>query len=184
MAGRPSNRDVIIDAAEKLVAEQGAAHLTFDALGQETGISKGGLLYHFANKDALLAAMLERMVAQFDQLRAHFRDQLNDDPRKELKSILLASLNSDAECAQLSSGMLAVAANNPELLEPLQSHVRQTFETIKNATADSQLAELLFFSVHGARLFEQLQLCQHCQADREQFAQKLMALVDGIGDTD
>ena len=180
MVGRPSNRDVIIDAAEKLVAEQGAAHLTFDALGQETGISKGGLLYHFASKDALLAAMLERMVDQFDQLRQSFRDQLQDDKRKELKSILLASLNSDAECAQLSSGMLAVAANNPELLEPLQNHVRQTFESIKADTADPQLAELLFFSVHGARLFEQLQLCQHCQADREKFAEKLMTIVDSI----
>ncbi|AVJ55097.1 TetR/AcrR family transcriptional regulator [Idiomarina sp. OT37-5b] len=180
MVGRPSNRDAIIDAAEQLVAEQGAAHLTFDALCQETGISKGGLLYHFANKNALLAAMLERMVQQFDALRAHFREQLENDPRRELKSILLASLNSDAECAQLSSGMLAVAANNPELLEPLQEHVRQTFDAIKNDTPDPQLAELLFFSVHGARLFEQLQLCQHCQADREQFAQKLMTLVDSI----
>ncbi|WP_404401386.1 TetR/AcrR family transcriptional regulator [Idiomarina seosinensis] len=180
MAGRPSNRDLIIDAAERLVARQGAAHLTFDALCQETGISKGGLLYHFANKDSLLAAMLARMVQQFDQLRDEFRQQLSDDPHRELKSILLASLNSNAECAQLSSGMLAVAANNPELLEPLQAHVQQTFETIKNDSAQPQLAELLFFSVHGARLFEQLQLCQHCQADREEFAQRLMTMVDSI----
>ena len=100
-------------------------------------------------------------------------------PRRELKSILLASLNSDAECAQLSSGMLAVAANSPELLEPLQDRAAD-FETIKKDTPDAQLAELLFFSVHGARLFEQLQLCQHCQADREQFAEKLMTLVDSI----
>lgn len=180
MVGRPSNRDVILDAAEQLVAEQGAAHLTFDALCQNTGISKGGLLYHFSSKDALLAAMLERMVVQFDALREQFRDQLSDDPRRELKSILLASLNSGAECAQLSSGMLAVAANNPELLEPLQKHVRQTFDTLRADIPDPQLAELLFFSVHGARLFEQLQLCQHCQADREQFAKKLMTLVDSI----
>ena len=63
-AGRPSNRDVILDAAEQLVASEGAARLTFDALGQATGISKGGLLYHFASKDKLLEAMLERMVAR------------------------------------------------------------------------------------------------------------------------
>ena len=178
MAGRPSNRDMIIDAAETLVAEQGAAHLTFDALGQATGISKGGLLYHFATKDALLAAMLQRMVLQFDTLRDHFRGQLADDPKRELKSVLLASLNSDAECAQLSSGMLAVAANNPELLQPLQQHIRNTFAAITANSNDPQVAELLFFAVHGARLFEQLQLCEHCQADREQFAQKLMQLVD------
>ncbi|RUO75914.1 TetR/AcrR family transcriptional regulator [Idiomarina seosinensis] len=180
MVGRPSNRDTIIDAAERLVAEQGAAHLTFDALCQRTGISKGGLLYHFENKDSLLAAMLQRMVIQFDQLREQFRQQFVDDPHRELKSILLASLNSGAECAQLSSGMLAVAANNPELLEPLQRHVKETFELIRQDTNDPEFAQLLFFSVHGARLFEQLQLCSHCQADREQFAQRLMTMVDSI----
>lgn len=180
MVGRPSNRDIIIDAAEQLVAEQGAAHLTFDALCQETGISKGGVLYHFANKDALLAAMLQRMVARFDALREDFRAEFAGDRHCELKSILLASLNSGAECAQLSSGMLAAAANNPTLLEPLQSHVRSTFDEIKETSADAEFAEMLFFSVHGARLFEQLQLCTHCQADREQFATKLLAMVDSI----
>ena len=69
VCGRPSNRDVILDAAEQLVASEGAARLTFDALGQATGISKGGLLYHFASKDKLLEAMLERMVARNNDLK-------------------------------------------------------------------------------------------------------------------
>ena len=99
-AGRPSNRDVILDAAEQLVASEGAARLTFDALGQATGISKGGLLYHFASKDKLLEAMLERMVARNNDLKETFMSEFEGDPNQEFKSILLASLNSDAECAQ------------------------------------------------------------------------------------
>ena len=46
--GRPSNKELILDAADSLVASEGALHLTFDALSQQTGISKGGLLYHFS----------------------------------------------------------------------------------------------------------------------------------------
>lgn len=175
---RPSNRELIIEAAERLVAEQGAAHLTFDALGQETGISKGGLLYHFASKDALLTAMLERMVAGFDQLRADFLQRLEDDPHRELKSILLAALNINAECGEIKSGLLAAAANNPDLLKPLQDHVSGLLQTLRNDTANPKLAELLFYAVQGSRLLEQLHLCDHCVAERQQFAEQLMTLVD------
>ncbi len=177
-AGRPSNRDAILDAAEQLVASEGAARLTFDALGQATGISKGGLLYHFASKDKLLEAMLERMVARNSDLKDAFMAQFEGDPNQELKSILLASLNSDAECAQLSSGLLAAAANNPELLAPMTAHVQQTFRSLEQFSNDPMLAKVLFFAVHGARLFEQLQLCEHCQGDRKAFADKLLAMID------
>ena len=88
-AGLPSNREVILDAADQLVAAEGAAHLTFDALSQVTGISKGGLLYHFNSKDCLLQAMLKRRVERYEALRESYHQQFSDDPKGELKSILL-----------------------------------------------------------------------------------------------
>ena len=91
---------------------------------------------------------------------------------------MLASLNSDAECAQLSSGLLAAAANNPDLLAPMTAHVQQTFQSLEQFSRDPMLAKVLFFAVHGARLFEQLQLCEHCQGDRKAFADKLLAMID------
>ena len=50
----------LLDAAERLVSEVGAGHLTLEAVARAAGVSKGGLLYHFPSKEALLQAMIDR----------------------------------------------------------------------------------------------------------------------------
>jgi AcrR family transcriptional regulator len=63
-------RDELLDAAEALLADQGAQALTLAAVAERAGVSKGGLLYHFSSKDALVRGMVERLIADFDDLVA------------------------------------------------------------------------------------------------------------------
>ena len=53
----------ILDAAENLIIARGVAALTLEAAAREARVSKGGLLYHFASKEALLEALLRRLSA-------------------------------------------------------------------------------------------------------------------------
>jgi AcrR family transcriptional regulator len=55
-------RTRILDAAAAIVQARGVAGLTLDAAARDAGVSKGGLLYHFASKEALLDAMLRRLA--------------------------------------------------------------------------------------------------------------------------
>jgi hypothetical protein len=55
--GRPGSREAILDAAEALVGEAGAAHLTLDGVAARAGASKGGVLYNFATKEAPVRGM-------------------------------------------------------------------------------------------------------------------------------
>ena len=41
---------------------RGVPGLTLEAAARGAGVSKGGLLYHFASKEALLAALLARLA--------------------------------------------------------------------------------------------------------------------------
>ena len=59
-------RAQLLDAAEAVVAQHGVRNLTLDAVAARSGISKGGLLYHFRSKEDLAAAMIERSIAWFD----------------------------------------------------------------------------------------------------------------------
>jgi AcrR family transcriptional regulator len=45
-----NTRTNILDAACKVIIDQGAEAFTIEAVAQETGISKGGFLYHFPAK--------------------------------------------------------------------------------------------------------------------------------------
>lgn len=50
---RDRSREEILEAARKVLAVKGLAGMTLDAVAREAGMSKTGLYYYFASKDAL-----------------------------------------------------------------------------------------------------------------------------------
>ncbi|MEJ5914334.1 TetR/AcrR family transcriptional regulator [Pseudokineococcus sp. 1T1Z-3] len=54
-------RDRVLDAYERLLVDAGPAAATLDAVSATAGVSKGGLLYHFPSKEALVRGLLERL---------------------------------------------------------------------------------------------------------------------------
>ncbi|TDW31147.1 TetR/AcrR family transcriptional regulator [Cryobacterium psychrophilum] len=57
-----STRDRLLDAFEELLIEGGERSATLGAVAAAAAVSKGGLLYHFASKDALVEAQLARLI--------------------------------------------------------------------------------------------------------------------------
>ncbi len=63
-------RDRILDALETLLLERGAGQVTLEAVAATAQVSKGGLLYHFKSKDALLAGLVRRLGERAGTQRA------------------------------------------------------------------------------------------------------------------
>lgn len=63
---RPSKRDELLAAGAAHVRRAGAAGLTLDAVAAAAEVSKGGLLYHFPTKHALVAALVEDVLDRFE----------------------------------------------------------------------------------------------------------------------
>ncbi|HKU03714.1 MAG TPA: TetR/AcrR family transcriptional regulator [Arthrobacter sp.] len=61
MPRKPVARDAVLDAFESLLIDVGERAATLDAVARKAGVSKGGLLYHFPNKEALIAVLLDRL---------------------------------------------------------------------------------------------------------------------------
>ena len=49
-----------------MIRRDGAQALTLDAVAAEAGVSKGGVLYHFASKRALIDGLIERWLDDFE----------------------------------------------------------------------------------------------------------------------
>ena len=115
-------RERILDCAERLVTRDGVAHLTLDAVAAEAGISKGGVLYHFASKDALVGAMVERLVARFDAALATETARDADPHGRFARAYRRATFPTDGagSDARVSAAILAAAGNDPRLLQPLR----------------------------------------------------------------
>jgi AcrR family transcriptional regulator len=54
----------IVDAAITLGTREGVAALSLQGIAKESGVSKALVLYHHSDKDALLVAIVERLVMQ------------------------------------------------------------------------------------------------------------------------
>lgn len=63
---RLSNRDRILDAAIQVTNRDGLTAVTFDTVAAEAGITRGGLIYHFASRDALLQAINAHLAARWE----------------------------------------------------------------------------------------------------------------------
>lgn len=73
-AHRPSAREAMLAAAEELLGADGT--LTLDSAARAAGVTKAGLMYHFATKEALLDGVLERIATGYERemlarIRAH-----------------------------------------------------------------------------------------------------------------
>lgn len=70
-------RQALIDGAAVLVAEHGLANATVAAVAASASVTKGALFHHFADRDALIAAMFDTLL---DQLDRQLDGLIADDP--------------------------------------------------------------------------------------------------------
>lgn len=57
-----TTRDLILDAAERLFAQQGFARTPIKQIGREAGVNSALLYYYFADKDRLYREVLQRFI--------------------------------------------------------------------------------------------------------------------------
>lgn len=63
---RQSNRESILDAAVRVIDRDGITAITFDAVAAEAGVTRGGMLYHFGSRDALILAINQHLADQWE----------------------------------------------------------------------------------------------------------------------
>lgn len=61
---RETTHTNLLDAAQALVMRQGFSATTIDQVIDRAGVTKGAFFYHFASKDALAHALVERWAAR------------------------------------------------------------------------------------------------------------------------
>lgn len=68
------NRDNVLDAAQRLIYERGYGDMTVAEIARRSGVSKPNVYQMFANKAAILAALIERRTHVIDEYRAPLID--------------------------------------------------------------------------------------------------------------
>ncbi|GAB3802503.1 TetR/AcrR family transcriptional regulator [Humibacter antri] len=140
MSRRESSRERILDAFEELLTEDGERIATLDAVAAKAGVSKGGLLYHFASKDALVQGLLERLSA----LVADDVQSIRTAPEGAIEYLLRTSVASDSPLERTIMACLALAQGaNEEVRAALRQMQDAWFDVVAEAVGDPVRARVI-----------------------------------------
>ena len=134
----PDVRTRILDAAEAIVQARGVPALTLESAARDAGVSKGGLLYHFASKEALLAGMLGRLAETISQEFDATVAAQQEGPGRVARAMLAWACGEGA-CEhhdRAAAVFLAAFHHDRALLDP----VRAVFTRMRAALAADGLA--------------------------------------------
>lgn len=106
---RESKRTQILDAAARVVQRDGIKTVTYDTVAAESGLTKGGLVYHFPSREEMITALHEHLAglweagmvsaagktageaSESERLRAYARTAMQSATRAELLLLLEGS---------------------------------------------------------------------------------------------
>ena len=171
-------RSQLLDAAEAVVTRDGVRNLTLDAVAAQSGISKGGLLYHFRSKEDLAAAMIERSIAWFDDALAEAGADDPDAKGRFTRAYLKASLGMtpltgagfDSLCSSITTALLSF----PEKLDPVREQGARTQADVETDGIDPVLATIIRLAVDGLWLSENFNLMRFDKDMKAKVAARLL----------
>jgi AcrR family transcriptional regulator len=131
-----TTRQKILEAAREVILRE--------------GISKGGLLYHFHSKEALVAGLIANYLETFDSLLTQRAEADPEDiGRWSRANIELTFDDLNFMPPELAVSLLAAVAYNPSLLIPVREQFERWQEKFEHDGLSPALATLLRLAIDG-----------------------------------
>ena len=129
VAVRPGHEteQALLDAAERLLVEVGAAGITTRRVADEAGANHGLVHYYFGSVEQLLVRVLERFTARLIERQRQL--YAADAPFLEKWRKAMAYLDEDLPYQKIWFELQALAWNRAELREPL-AHVNAEWRAV------------------------------------------------------
>ncbi|MBS4192899.1 TetR family transcriptional regulator [Bacillus sp. FJAT-49705] len=111
-------KKIILTAAADIVKEEGVAKLTLEAVAKKAGLSKGGLLYHYSSKEALIIGMVQDWTySYFNSIESLVKNNTKSEVSNWTSAYIQATFSDLNHDKRLSSALIAAMFTNPSLLE-------------------------------------------------------------------
>jgi AcrR family transcriptional regulator len=169
----------ILAAAAELAKEKGAAHISIEAIAQRAGISKGGFLYHFPRKDALIQALVEQHMAEIDAVLADV-ESASGPRRTNAIARTIIDLSSEKLCqrSEKLEGLFLALAENPHLLAPVRDYEKRIAERIRRTASDRELSLIALLVIEGMRSLELFESNPRTAEECSAVLERLLSLLD------
>lgn len=177
MSKKTETKEQLLKAAARIINTEGVFSLTLEAVAKNAGVSKGGLLYHFPSKDALLKGMVDYLMQGFtDQMKSAVNKDMCEKG-KWTRAYTTLTFNQSDDDLDMNTAFLAAIATNPKLLKSMSKSLQELHLHIENDTIDPIVATVIRLAADGM-YFNQL-YGMHLQEDtRNNVLQYLISLTE------
>lgn len=153
MARPPAARGKVLDAYIALLCEEGDRAATLEATAARAGVSKGGLLYHFASKEALADAVIE---ASEEPIAKDIESMSSSAEGASVYYVRTsAEVNTDLD-RYLNALQRLAQAGNKAASEKIESASERWYQCILHEVGSKDVAHLVMLTGEG--LYAQLAL--------------------------
>jgi len=154
---RVIDQEHILDAAETVVARDGAAQLTLDAVAAVAEISKASVLYDYKSKAALIDAVVRRAVSRDAAFNQTMTEPYEDAPNAVIRGRIAAAaqpLPDDFRAVALN--LCAALAQDTTLRSHIQASQTAVIDSIAKTSTSPRGARLAYLALEGLKLLEAL----------------------------
>lgn len=175
-------REIIFKACSRILRREGLTNLTLQAVASEAGISKGGLLYHFETKEALIEALFEYHNNIFEERLKELVLLEGESPGAYLRAYAKASVEqmSDPENAKLYASLFAAEEKYASAHKLMRQKYIGWQKNINQCGLDSDWAVVLRFAVDGLWFSEMHQYAPPRPDHREKILEIILKLTHYI----
>ncbi|WP_181350172.1 TetR/AcrR family transcriptional regulator [Thalassobacillus sp. CUG 92003] len=170
---RSSRKIDILHAASSIVRERGIFNLTLEAVAEQAGISKGGLLYHYPSKEALVQGMVEHLANNYSEKIANNAEADPKEKGKWTRAFLDVTFKQSYQNKDMNAGLLAAKAVNSDLLDPIRDAYAEWQHEIEHDGLDPVKATILRLAIDGMWLSELFDIYQIEEEKKQEVYQTL-----------
>jgi AcrR family transcriptional regulator len=173
------SEDMILDAAQYVVAQDGAGQLTIDAVAERAGISKASVLYLYKSKRALIEAIVRRVVRYDSDFNEAAIQSFGSVDGSVVRGRILAATEFLPEASRsVALDLCAAVAQDPQLRKPMQDFQNSIIARIAKTSAHPRGALLAHLALEGLKLLELLDFHSWSNAERNHLLREIEWLVD------
>jgi AcrR family transcriptional regulator len=173
-------RDLILEAAERILLRTGPQHLTAEAVTVEAGVSKGAFFYHFPTKDDLFLALVgdctRVLETEIGDESARDDDPVGRDLRSRLRCSFGIAGHSRERLLSLTAAFLTAALESKKVVAQFRDRRAEELATADKDGLPAVQRLLVLLALDGLWIGEALGTVKLAPELREQLVSVLMEL--------
>ena len=149
--GPEETRRALLDAAAKVIRTRGVS-ASLDDIARAAGVSKGGLLYHFPAKDALVRALAQDLLDAFRTVGRAALDPADTAPGRLTRAYVRASLDTsyDEVAIRETIALIAQLISIPDIAELARADAERWERELREDGLPADVVTLVVAAADGA----------------------------------